>query len=187
MSQLTGFTMTVYQACSLAVLLQLCVFCLAAPPIARNISTTAPLPVSNFADNPTLNLTLASPRNPLPPQPYIYTVPHSSLKIKFQEFGHRIPLSNVLLCLLKAANDVNLHSASPDTAVEPSRLRTSSATVRLDLYPNGRHGITWVKWGAAIRGITDFMTKYGYVDLDFYVLDDDFGGTLVAGGLVSNR
>lgn len=179
--------MTVHQACTLAVLLQLCVCCLAASPIAYNTSTPASLPVSNLAKSPTLNLTLASPLNTLPPQPYIYTVPHSTLKIKFQEFGHRIPPSNVLLCLLKAANDVNLHFASPHASVGPSPLKTSSATVRLNLYPNGRHGITWAKWGAAIRGITDFMTGYEFVDLDYYILDDDFGGAVVGGGLVSNR
>lgn len=153
-----------------------------------------PNPSKSAEVSPTPPTTLVHPTqkttprtSTLPPQPYIYTVPHSTLKIKFQEFGHRIPPSNVLLCLLKAANDVNLHFASPHASVGPSPLKTSSATVRLNLYPNGRHGITWAKWGAAIRGITDFMTGYEFVDLDYYILDDDFGGAVVGGGLVSNR
>lgn len=31
------------------------------------------------------------------------------------------------------------------------------------------------------------MTKFQFVDLDYYILDDDSGGSVVAGGLVSNR
>lgn len=47
--------------------------------------------------------------------------------------------------------------------------------------------ITWEKWGAAIRGITDFLTDYQFVDLDFYISDEDAGGAVIAGGLISNR
>ena len=123
----------------------------------------------------------------LPPQPYIYTVPHSSIRIKFQAFSHLIPPSNVLLCLLKAANDVNQHFASPHAPVDATPLKFSSATVRLNLYPKVRNAITWAKWGAAVRGITDFMTRFEFVDLDYYILDEDFGGIVIGGGLVSNR
>lgn len=93
----------------------------------------------------------------------------------------------MLLCLLKAANDVNLHFASPHTPVGTSPVKFSSATVRLNLYPNTRNAITWTKWGAAIRGITDFMTRFEFVDLDYYILDDEAGGEVIGGGLVSNR
>lgn len=66
-------------------------------------------------------------------------------------------------------------------------LKISSATVRLDLYPRIRNAVTWAKWGAAVRGITDFMTSFEFVDLDYYILDDEFGGNVIGGGLVSNR
>ena len=31
------------------------------------------------------------------------------------------------------------------------------------------------------------MTEYQFVDLDFYVLDEEFGANVIAGGLISNR
>ncbi len=56
------------------------------------------------------------------------------------------------------------------------------------LYPaQGNAAITWAKWGAAIRGITEFVTRFEYVDLDYYVLDYEFGGRMVAAGLISNQ
>lgn len=179
--------MRFYQASTLATLLQLCTFSLAASPITLNTPNNVSLPSPDAANSLTLNLTLSTPRNPLPPQPYIYRVPHSTLKIKFQAFGHLIPPSNVVLCLLIAANDVNLHFASQPAAVGPGQLKISSATVRLNLYPKTRDAVTWAKWGATVRGITDFVTRFGFVDLDYYILDDDFGGGVIGGGLVSNR
>lgn len=92
----------------------------------------------------------------------------------------------MVLCLLLAANDVNLHFPSAQAPIG-SPLKISSATVRLNLYPKIRNAITWAKWGAVIRGITDFVTRYEFVDLDYYILDDEFGGNVVGGGLVSNR
>lgn len=93
----------------------------------------------------------------------------------------------MVLCLLTAANDANLHLTLPQAPIGPTALKVSSGTVRLNLYPKTRDAVTWAKWGAAIRGITDFMTKFQFVDLDYYILDDDSGGSVVAGGLVSNR
>lgn len=46
--------------------------------------------------------------------------------------------------------------------------------------------MTWAKWGAAVRGITDFMIAFDFVDLDFYVLDDEVGGRVVAGGFLTD-
>lgn len=94
----------------------------------------------------------------------------------------------MLHCLLVAANDVNKHFASPQASLGRETLHCSSASVRLVLYPaKVPNPITWEKWGAAIRGITDFMTDYQFVDLDFYISDEDVGGAVIAGGLISNR
>ena len=92
------------------------------------------------------------------------------------------------MCLLQAANDVNTHFASPQASVGTSPLKFSSATIRLNLYPAEVHNaITWAQWGAAIRGITDFMTMFEFVDLDYYILDGNSGGNVIGGGLISNR
>ena len=90
------------------------------------------------------------------------------------------------MCLLLAANEANLHFASPHAPVA-SQIKTSSATVRLNMYPKTPNSITWAQWGAAVRGITDFVNKYAFVDLDFYILDDESAGRMIGGGLVSNR
>ena len=50
--RLTAFTMPIYQICTLAVLLQLCSFGLAAPPIAPDTLTNVALPNSNLTLNP---------------------------------------------------------------------------------------------------------------------------------------
>lgn len=63
-------------------------------------------------------------------------------------------------------------------------LRIRSATVRLILYPKA---MSWAQWGAVVGAITDFMTRFEFVDLDYYVLDGGVGGAVVGGGLVSNR
>ena len=93
----------------------------------------------------------------------------------------------MLLCLLQAANDVNQHLATPYAFVGRSPLRISSATVRLVLYPNARNAVTWAKWGAAVRGITDFFTRFEFVDLDYYILDEELGGVIIGGGVISFR
>lgn len=63
-------------------------------------------------------------------------------------------------------------------------LRIRSATVRLNLYPKA---MSWAQWGAVVGGITDFVTRFEFVDLDYYVLNEEVGGAVVGGGLVSNR
>lgn len=183
---LTAFIMPIYQICTLAVLLQLCTFgCLAAVPIAPNTLTNKTLPNSNLTEKPPSNLTLNPEENALPPSPYIYPVPDSTLKIKFQAFGHLVPRSDVLFCLLLAANDVNQHFDNPSGLMGTDTHQYSSAVVRLNLYPRP-NAMTWAKWGAAVRGITDFMIAFDFVDLDFYVLDDEVGGRVVAGGFLTD-
>ena len=60
--------------------------------------------------------------------------------------------------------------------------------MRLVLYPaQVREPISWAKWGVAIRGITEFVTRFDFVDLDFYVLDEDSGGGAVGAGLLSDK
>lgn len=56
------FMMRVYQISTLAVLLQLCAFGLAASLIAPNTSITTSLPTYNAAESLTLNLTMTTPR-----------------------------------------------------------------------------------------------------------------------------
>lgn len=56
------FMMRVYQIFTLAVLLQLRAFGLAAFPIAPNASITTSLPTYNAAESLTLNLNLTTPR-----------------------------------------------------------------------------------------------------------------------------
>ena len=47
--------------------------------------------------------------------------------------------------------------------------------------------MSWAQWGAVVGGITDFVTRFEFVDLDYYVLNEEVGGAVVGGGLVSNR
>ena len=58
----------------------------------------------------------------------------------------------------------------------------------MTLYPaEVRYAITLAKCGAAVRWITELVNRFGAVDLDNYVLDGEFAGEVVGGGLLSNR
>lgn len=118
----------------------------------------------------------------LPPSPFEYHVPQSNMIVRFDDFRARIPGPDVVQCLLQAANLVNLHFGDTRPIVATTWIQTNSGSVRLKIYPHSRGVFTWGMCGTAIRGITDFVTTYGYIDMDFYILENGF---TVGGGLVT--
>lgn len=61
-------------------------------------------------------------------------------------------------------------------------VRYGSGDVFILLHQSGR--MTWKVWGTALQGITDFVERYEYVDMDFDVGQtglEQFFGTGVLG------
>lgn len=119
----------------------------------------------------------------LPPNPFIYKIPQSSLTIRFQNYLRPLQAANVALCLLQASNEVMLHWCS-DQPLDPTAFQTNSGSVSLKLLPDRVAGLTWYGWGETIRGLTYFVTTYGSLDMDFYVIED--GWTRAGGFFTSN-
>ena len=118
----------------------------------------------------------------LPPNPFIYKIPQSSLTIRFQDYLQPLPATNVALCLLQASNEVTMHGCS-DQLIGPPAFQTNSGPVSLKLSPATGEELTWHGWGETIRGLTYFVTTYGSLDMDFYVIED--GWTISGGSLLS--
>lgn len=122
--------------------------------------------------------TALNTRSVLPPNPFIYKIPQSPLTIRFQDYLQPLPATNVALCLLQASNEVTMHGCS-DQPIGPTAFQTNSGPVSLKLSPDTTEGLTWYGWGETIRGLTYFVTTYGSLDMDFYVIED---GWTVSGG-----
>ena len=120
----------------------------------------------------------------LPPDPFSYRVPQSSMVITFSHFSRNLNREDVLACLLAAAleaiKEINLGHDGP---IEPrdASIQTSSGHSLLVFYPDLR--ITWGMWGTAISGINKFLTDFEYVDCDFEIeilgYPADFGNGLL--------
>ena len=86
----------------------------------------------------------------------------------------------MLACLLHAANDVITQIAKGAFSPIGQRdLTWDSAPVRLSLHAEPE--LTWVMWGAAIRGLTHFLDMYDTVAILFDVLDLEKGNTIAGG------
>ena len=68
--------------------------------------------------------------------------------------------------LRRAARDVETYA--PDAAMGWRERQYGSGDVRLLLHPGP--GMTWEMWEEAITGITEFVTHYQFLDMDFDIL-----------------
>ena len=66
--------------------------------------------------------------------------------------------------------------------ISPEAFQTNYGQVSLKLLPDRVKGLTWIEWGEVIRGLTYFVTTYGSLDMDFYVMED--GWTISGGSFV---
>ena len=117
---------------------------------------------------------------PLPPSPWNYRVPHSDLTIQFREFGPYLSDVDTTYCLLDAANIAIMHWGQPEP-IGPTVLNTMFGDVHLQLASGS--ALTWYQWGTAIRGITDFVIRYGAVNMAFIIVNDRY--SIIAEGLLS--
>jgi len=102
---------------------------------------------------------LLSQSSVVPRAPYDYHIRSSSVILRFDGYrGPVHPRGNVLLCLLTAANNVNMHFGSTEPI--STALQTRWGRVRVKVIPSARNELTWEMWGTAIRGITEFVTTY---------------------------
>ena len=86
----------------------------------------------------------------------------------------------MLACLLHAANDVITQiDKGALVPIGQRELTWDSTPVRLSLHPEP--ALTWVMWGAAIRGLTHFLDMYDPVAILFDVLDLEKGNTIGGG------
>ena len=86
----------------------------------------------------------------------------------------------MLALLLHAANDVITQiDKGAVLPIGQRELAWDSGPLRLSLHPEPE--MTWVMWGAAIRGLTHFLDMYDPVAILFDVLDLDKGKTLAGG------
>lgn len=102
--------------------------------------------------------------------------------IKFDGYRGKLPAGNVVLCLLNAANRVNMNFGSTESIKQT--IQTKWGRVRLKVIPAATGALTWEQWGTAIRGITGFVTTYEYMDMDFYII---VNGQIIGGGLISDQ
>ena len=99
-----------------------------------------------------------------PPNPCYYRPAGSSQVLKFHDYGAQIIAWNdVYISLQRAARDVETYA--PDAVMGWRERHYGSGDVRLLLHPGPR--MTWEMWEDAITGITEFVTHYQFLDMDF--------------------
>lgn len=116
----------------------------------------------------------------LPPQPWDYRVPQSTVTVRFNDYGPPLFAVDVAYCLLEAANFAFTHWGDFDP-IGPTTLVTSSGAAKLQLVTT--NDINWYQWGTAIRGITQFLEMYEPVCMDFSIRLPRRG--VIAGGTLS--
>ncbi|KAL2049201.1 hypothetical protein ABVK25_010551 [Lepraria finkii] len=181
LSSTKSLPMTPSSASCLILWIQLSALCSSAPPPSVSSAHSLANDLQNVTAS--INITSSTPSNFLPPNPFIYKIPQSSLTIRFQNYLRPLQAANVALCMLQASNKVMLHWCS-DQPLDPTAFQTNSGSVSLKLVPDRGAGLTWYGWGETIRGLTYFVTTYGSLDMDFYVIED--GWTIAGGFFTSN-
>lgn len=165
------------------------VFCLLSyfltPSLAAAPFTLPSLTFINLSD---INTTIPSsfPSRPssnhLPPSPYYYTTPSTTITLKFYSYGLPISPRNVLIVLNTALRDVNAQ-LYPQNLIADRVLHYSSEKVYLLIHQNGH--MTWEVFEKTLWGLIYFVETYEFIDLDFDV--GEFGmekafGTGALGG-----
>ena len=106
-------------------------------------------------------------RSMQPPDPCYYRSAGSSQILKFYGYGAQIQARyDVYKSLQEAAREVRGH-VSQD-AMGLWERHYGSADVLLLLHPGPI--MTWDMWKEAIRGITEFVTHYQALDMDFDII-----------------
>ena len=102
-----------------------------------------------------------------PPNPCYYRSAGSSQILKFYGYGTQIAAwNNVYISLYSAAQDVNRHAS--DEAMGWGERQYGSVDVRLLLHPDP--SMTWGMWREAIKAISEFVTFYQFLDMDFDIV-----------------
>ena len=104
--------------------------------------------------------------SPPPSDPFIYIVPHSDETVRFYNYGVPLPEKDVIAVLTIAAREVAAHGSSRQVIPDTIK-RYQSGKVALLLHHKNK--MTWQAWKSALIGITDFVGRYEYVDMDFDV------------------
>ncbi|KAL2048843.1 hypothetical protein ABVK25_010901 [Lepraria finkii] len=161
--------------------------CLAASLPALSVSN--PSLHSSINENLTLplNFTLTTSSNELPSDPWTMGVPRSvpGQTLKFSKYGHSLDQSVTIRTLLKATNDVIDHQNIPgggDTRMGTRDVQYSVGNVILIVWPGSQ--MTWAMWGNTVRGVTDFLTRWSFVEVNFEVYVIGYQGTMAEGRLM---
>ena len=102
-----------------------------------------------------------------PPNPCYYRSAGSLQILKFYGYGGQIQaLHDVYKTLQQAARDVRGHDLQDVMGLREQRY--GSADVLLLLHPGPT--MTWDMWEEAIRGVTEFVTYYEALDMDFDII-----------------
>ncbi len=72
----------------------------------------------------------------------------------------------MIYAIVLATRAIAMHGAA-DEPISDHVLRYGEGDVFLLMHHRG--GMTWRKWETALRGITDFVERYEYVDMEFDV------------------
>ena len=102
-----------------------------------------------------------------PPDPCYYRSAGSSQILKFYGYGAQvIAWRDVYRSLQTAARDAERHAS--DEIMGWRERQYGSVDVKLLLNPDP--SMTWSMWGEAVRGITEFVTYYQFLDMDFDIV-----------------
>ena len=98
-------------------------------------------PIASNGSN-AYNVTLLLPWGKLPADPALYIVPGSTQSILFSHYSKPLRQSDVLICLLEAANLVNKELSNDNYgSIADEEIQTNSGTVHLFFHPSDR--MTW--------------------------------------------
>lgn len=110
-----------------------------------------------------------------PPEPCYYRSPGSSQILKFYGYGAQITAwLDVYKSLQQASRDALRHGS--DEIMGWRERRYESVNVKLLLNPGPT--MTWEMWDQAIWSMTEFVTRYQFLDMDFDIVEArEFVGT----------
>ena len=119
----------------------------------------------------------AKDSNPLPTNPYIYQVPSTSISVEFSGYGRALEITNALLCIHIAIDEVEEHerAGQMDTPINRSMVHYTSHGVILILYPFLAlpRKMTWSLWINALNAILHFLELYDCVRFYFSVMESE--------------
>ena len=111
----------------------------------------------------------------MPPDPFQFRVPGTTTSLIFSKYGTAIERERLLSILVRAQYSVvkSVVAARGDGPIPQPNLKWNFA--RLYVSVNQQLEMTWLMLADTLTGIEDFMQDYGYVTVQFTVLDDTAG------------